>query len=57
MIIATGDAITPTELAEAAFESAGEAKKLVHYEDGHLDAYAKNLEETSSAAHWFVQYL
>ncbi|MGA5200659.1 alpha/beta hydrolase [Streptomyces variegatus] len=58
MVVATNDVITPTDLAEAAFETAGEPKKLVHFDGGHFDAYASNLEETSGAAlDWFAQHL
>ncbi|MFI9645712.1 alpha/beta hydrolase [Streptomyces sp. NPDC052040] len=58
MIVAEHDVITPHEFAEAAFETAGEPKKLVRYDGGHFDAYAKNLDETSGAAlDWFLKHL
>ncbi|MFJ3498262.1 alpha/beta hydrolase [Streptomyces sp. NPDC086091] len=58
MIVAERDDITPHDLAEAAFETAGEPKRLVRYDGGHFDAYAQNLDETSGAAlDWFAHHL
>jgi fermentation-respiration switch protein FrsA (DUF1100 family) len=40
MIVATDDAVTPTAHAEAAFERAGEPKRLVRVPGGHFDVYS-----------------
>jgi len=39
MIVATEDAVTPTDQAEAAFARAGEPKRLVRVPGGHFDVY------------------
>jgi len=39
MIVAADDTVTPTAHAEAAFQRAGEPKKLVHVPGGHFDVY------------------
>lgn len=39
MVVAAEDAVTPTAHAEAAFERAGEPKRLVRVPGGHFDVY------------------
>ncbi|QMU77227.1 alpha/beta hydrolase [Streptacidiphilus sp. PB12-B1b] len=58
MIVATRDVITPHDLAENAFETAGQPNELVTYDGGHFDAYTKNFDETSGAAlDWFREHV
>ncbi len=40
MLVATDDAVTPTAHAEAAFDRAGEPKRLVRVTGGHFDVYS-----------------
>ena len=58
MIVGTKDTVTPADLALAAYERAGEPKKLITYEGGHFDAYVKHFDETAvGAGKWFVHHL
>lgn len=59
MIVASNDAITPTDLQKKAFEQAKEPKKLVEFKGGHFDAYSgAGFEVGSKAAlDWFTQHL
>ncbi|MER5790569.1 alpha/beta hydrolase [Streptomyces sp. NPDC001980] len=58
MIVGTQDTVTPTDMALAAYERAGEPKKLSTYDGGHFDAYVKHFNETAvGAGEWFVQHL
>ena len=58
MVVGTRDVITPTDIALAAFEQAGEPKKLVTFDGGHFDAYVKKFHITGvSAVDWFTKHL
>jgi fermentation-respiration switch protein FrsA (DUF1100 family) len=58
MVVGTEDTVTPADLALAAFERAGDPKKLVTYPGGHFDAYLEHFETTSGAAEaWFTDHL
>ena len=58
MVVAEGDHLTPTDLAIAAYERAGEPKRLVILPGGHFDAYVDGFDEASGAARdWFVEQL
>ncbi|MGW2930798.1 hypothetical protein ACWDA7_02760 [Streptomyces sp. NPDC001156] len=58
MIVATGDTRTPTDSTLAAYERAGEPKKLIAYEGGHFGAYVDHFDETGGrATDWFIQHL
>jgi hypothetical protein len=58
LIVAAEDAVTPTDLALAAFERAREPKKLVLLKGGHFDAYTAGFAEASgAAAAWFAEHL
>ncbi|MGI5140269.1 MULTISPECIES: hypothetical protein [unclassified Streptomyces] len=58
MIVATGDTRTPTDIALAAYERAGEPKKLIAHEGGHFGAYVAPFDETGGrATDWFIQHL
>ena len=50
MIVASDDAVTPTDQAEAAFARAGEPKKLVRVPGGHFDVYSGEGFEQAMAA-------
>ncbi|MGW9029954.1 alpha/beta hydrolase [Streptomyces sp. NPDC055722] len=58
MIVATNDTMTPTDMALAAYERAGEPKKLITYEGGHFGAYVDHFDDTGGGAtDWFIQHL
>jgi hypothetical protein len=58
MQVATGDHLTPAELAIAAYDQAHEPKRLVILPGGHFDAYVDGFEESSgNARDWFVEHL
>ena len=58
MIVASNDTMTPTDIALAAYERAGEPKKLITYEGGHFGAYVDHFDETGGGAtDWFIQHL
>jgi fermentation-respiration switch protein FrsA (DUF1100 family) len=58
LLPANEDALTPTDLAIAAFEKAHEPKKLVILPGRHFDAYGAGFDHSSGAARdWFVEHL
>ncbi|MFD3455117.1 alpha/beta hydrolase [Streptomyces sp. NPDC058691] len=58
MIVATNDTMTPTDMALAAYERAGEPKELITYEGGHFDAYVEHFAATGGGAtDWFTRHL
>lgn len=58
MVVATGDTITPTDLALAAYERTLQPKRLAMYAGDHFDAYVTAFETTSAAAtEWFCEHL
>lgn len=58
MVLATQDTQTPCSGQLAAFERAGEPKRLVRVDGGHYDVYTKLFGEASGAARdWLVQHL
>jgi len=58
MIVAREDVVTPADLALAAYETAGEPKRLLRIDGGHFTAYGVAFEQTSSAARdWFREHL
>lgn len=58
MVLATQDTQTPYAGQLAAFDRAGEPKRLFQVDCGHYDVYTKRFDEASGAARdWFVQHL
>ncbi len=59
MVLAGADTLTPVDLQRAAFERAGEPKRLVVLEGAsHYEPYIERFEESSTAARdWFLQHL
>lgn len=58
MIIAARDAITPTELAQRAFERAAAPKKVLIIGEDHYDPYLGQFDPSSVAARdWFCEHL
>ncbi|MFK0160873.1 alpha/beta hydrolase [Streptomyces sp. NPDC090493] len=58
MIVGLQDVVTPTDTQLAAFEQAGEPKKLITYDGDHFSAYDDHFKETGGGARdWFVQHL
>lgn len=58
MVVATGDAVTVTDLALAAYERALEPKRLRLIPGGHFDPYLELFDTASSAAlDWFREHL
>jgi fermentation-respiration switch protein FrsA (DUF1100 family) len=58
MVVAERDHLTPAELAIAAYERAGEPKRLVILPSAHFDAYVEGFDEASGAARdWFSEHL
>lgn len=59
MIAAEEDAVTPPDLAQAAFERAGEPKKWLLVPGGHFDIYdgPSFASASSAAAEWFSLHL
>ncbi len=58
MIVAAQDTLTPHAVAVAAFETAGEPKRLKVLPCGHFEAYTVGFDESAgSATEWFRQYL
>ncbi|HRO57650.1 MAG TPA: alpha/beta fold hydrolase [Burkholderiaceae bacterium] len=54
MIVASQDAVTPTDLALAAYNQALEPKRLLIVDGGHFSPYSQHFEATSRAAiDWF----
>jgi uncharacterized protein len=58
MVVGDSDVVCPTDMALAAFNRAGEPKRLELYPGGHFSAYTDQLERAAStAAGWFSQHL
>lgn len=58
LIAASDDRVTFTDEAVAAFQAAGEPKKLVMLPGGHFDAYTSDFElACNSARQWFTTHL
>ncbi|MCF7552291.1 alpha/beta hydrolase [Pseudonocardia sp. WMMC193] len=59
MVVATGDVLTPCDLAVSAYEQALEPKRLLLLDGGHFDAYVDEAFEISGAAQrqWFTDHL
>ena len=58
MVIGDADVVCPTDLALAAFNRAGEPKRLELYPGGHFSAYTDQFERAATAAtDWFTQHL
>lgn len=58
MLVAERDTVTPTDLALAAFNRAGEPKRLVLLPGGHFDPYGPCFQQAAEAAReWFLKYL
>lgn len=58
MILATADTQTPYAGQRAAFEQAGEPRRLVLLEGGHYDPYTTSFEAAAGAARdWFAEHL
>lgn len=58
MVVASEDVVTPTDLALAAFEQAGEPKALHMIEGGHFRPYVDEFSSASGAAiDWFTAHL
>jgi hypothetical protein len=58
MVVGDRDAVCPTDLALAAFNRAGEPKRLALYPGGHFSAYTDQFERASgAAAEWFAEHL
>ena len=58
MVLATQDTQTPCDGQRAAYERAGEPKRLVLLEGGHYDPYTRLFADASGAARdWFVRHL
>jgi hypothetical protein len=58
MVVATGDTITPTDLALAAYERTLQPKRLAMCAGDHFDSYVTAFETTSAAAtEWFCEHL
>jgi cephalosporin-C deacetylase-like acetyl esterase len=58
MVIGDTDVVCPADLGLAAYNRAGEPKRLELYPGGHFAAYTDQFERASAAAtDWFVQHL
>ncbi|MFI5798734.1 alpha/beta hydrolase [Streptomyces sp. NPDC051677] len=58
MIIGDEDTITPSDIALAAYERAGEPKKLITYQGDHFGAYDDRFDQAGGGARdWFIQHL
>lgn len=59
MVVATGDVLTPCDLALGAYERAKEPKKLLTLPGGHFDAYINESFATSAPVQlaWFQTHL
>jgi uncharacterized protein len=58
MLVAERDTVTPTDLALAAYNRAGEPKRLELLPDGHFDPYERHFQQAAEAARaWFARYL
>ena len=58
MVVGDADVICPTDLGLAAFNRAGEPKRLELYPGGHFSAYTDQFDLAAKAAtEWFTQHL
>ena len=58
MVLGDADVICPTDLGLAAFNRAGEPKRLELYPGGHFSAYTDQFDRAAKAAtEWFTQHL
>lgn len=58
MIVATDDALTPSDLQQDAFNEAHHPKKLMLLPGGHYGVYGEHFDKTSAAAaQWFAEHL
>jgi cephalosporin-C deacetylase-like acetyl esterase len=58
MVVGDRDVVCPTDMALAAFNRAGEPKRLELYPGGHFSAYTDQLDRAATAAAgWFSQHL
>jgi uncharacterized protein len=58
MVLGDADVVCPTDLALAAFNRAGEPKRLEPYPGGHFSAYTDQFDRAAKAAtEWFTQHL
>lgn len=58
MIVATDDALTPSDLQQEAFNEAYQPKKLMLLPGGHYTVYREHFDKTSTAAaEWFAEHL
>lgn len=58
MIVATGDTLTPEDLAEAAYERIIAPKRLIRLRGGHFSPYVDDfLLTATAAAEWFDSVL
>jgi fermentation-respiration switch protein FrsA (DUF1100 family) len=58
MVLGNADVVCPTDLALAAFNRAGEPKRLELYPGGHFSAYTDQFDSAAKAAtEWFTQHL
>ena len=58
MVLGDADVICPTDLGLAAFNRAGEPKRLALYPGGHFSAYTDQFDRAAKAAtEWFTQHL
>jgi hypothetical protein len=58
MVIGDTDVVCPADLGLAAYNRAGEPKRLELYPGGHFAAYTDQFERASAAATaWFAQHL
>jgi len=58
MVMGDADVVCPTDLGLAAFNRAGEPKRLELYPGGHFSAYTDQFQRAANAAtDWFVQHL
>ena len=58
MVVGSSDVVCPTDMALAAFNRAGEPKRLELYPGGHFSAYTDQFERAASAAaEWFTRHL
>ena len=58
MVVGDSDAVCPTDLGLAAFNRAGEPKRLELYPGGHFSAYTDQFDRAAGAATaWFTEHL
>ncbi|CAN5430197.1 alpha/beta hydrolase [soil metagenome] len=58
MIVGNNDVVTPTDEALAAFNKAGEIKKLLLFKGGHFSCYVEQFELVAqNACEWFTKFL